>query len=91
MVLWYDNPKGLAVFVDLIAFDSVEVDGKSGGLELYISGEGTIGEWDGNWTIVNASGELEGLSGHGKWWGPGFLGEGCGETFYSVEELEEGE
>ena len=72
LVIWRDFPdsytEGPAMFVDLIVFDSVEVRGKTGGLELYLYGERETDFWEGPWFIVGASGELEGLEGRGKWW-----------------------
>lgn len=88
LVIWSEAPTGPAVFVDLIAFDSVEVGGQSGGLEMYIHGAGQVGDWEGGWFITGASGALEGLEGHGEWWGPGYLGEGCGITYYTVDALD---
>ncbi len=72
LVIWQDfvmppPAEGPAMFVDLITFDSVEVDGKTGGLELYLYGERATDFWRGHWFIVGASGELEGLEGRGKW------------------------
>lgn len=60
--------EGPAMFVDLITFESVEIDGMTGGLELYLYGERVTDFWRGHWFVVGATGELEGLEGRGKWW-----------------------
>ncbi len=93
LIIWRNFPAdGPAMFVDLIVFDSVEVGGKTGGLELYLYGEMETDFWDGPWFIVSASGELEGLQGRGKWWQwQGGSDTGCAEGYipvhYSVDEL----
>jgi uncharacterized surface protein with fasciclin (FAS1) repeats len=91
LVLWHDT--GPAVFVALNAFDSVDVGGKSGGLEMYVYGEGEAGDWFGTWFIASASGELEGLEGRGDWWGTGWLEDPdeCGVLYYSVESMHQAE
>jgi hypothetical protein len=73
LVVWrnFELPppaEGPAMFVDLITFESVEVGGKTGGLELYLYGERETDFWSGSLFIVGASGELEGLEGRGRWW-----------------------
>jgi hypothetical protein len=93
LVIWRNFPAdGPAMFVDLIAFDSVKVGSKKGGLELYLYGERETNFWDGHWFIAAASGKLEGLEGRGKWWQwQGDSDGGCTEGYipvhYSVDEL----
>jgi hypothetical protein len=76
---------GLAIFIDTLTFESVEVDGKSGGLELYVLGSGVPGDWKGSWFITSATGDLAGLRGEGTWEGPGWEGdpEVMGEINYT--------
>ena len=66
---------GPAIFIDSLTFESVEVDGKSGGLELYLLGSGVIGDWKGTWLITGATGDLAGLRGLGTWGGVGWDGD----------------
>jgi hypothetical protein len=93
LVIWRNFPAdGPALLVDLITFDSVEVGGKTGGLELYLYGERETNFWDGPWFIADASGELEGLEGRGRWWQwQGGSDTGCAEGYvpvhYSVDDL----
>jgi hypothetical protein len=93
LVVWRNFPAdGPAMFVDLITFDSVEVGGKTGRLELYLYGERETNFWDGTWFVADASGELEGLEGRGKWWQwQGGSDTGCAEGYipvhYSVDYL----
>jgi hypothetical protein len=80
-----------AVFIDLITFDSVEVGGKTGSLEIYAYGERDTEGWKkGPWFITSATDELEGLEGRGFHW-PGDekieCAEGLAPVYYSVEEL----
>jgi hypothetical protein len=65
-------------FKGLLNFEEMTVDGKTGGLTMSVSGRlaDPTGEWTGNWFVVSATGELEGLHGQGKWWGPGAGGPG---------------
>jgi uncharacterized surface protein with fasciclin (FAS1) repeats len=93
LVIWRNFPAdGPAMFVDLITFDSVEVGGKTGGLELYLYGERETNFWSGSWFIAGASGELEGLEGRGQWWqwqdvSDGGCAEGYIPVHYSVVDL----
>lgn len=50
------------------------VNGRQGVLVLQLEGRIAAGEpeWQGQWTIVSATGELANLHGRGIWWGPGF-------------------
>ena len=92
-VIVFDNERvNHALFAGTVIFDSVEVDGRTGGLEMDVHGGTWTGpnDWDGSWTIVDSSGELAGLEGSGTWWGPGFDPEQpdeCGVIPYAVEEL----
>ena len=53
----------------LICFDG-NVDDKEGSLVISFSpGEKIEGVWYGSWEIISGTGELENLSGQGKWWG----------------------
>jgi hypothetical protein len=97
LVIWRNfelppPPVGPAMFVDLITFDSVKVGDKTGGLELYLYGERETDFWDGLWFIVDASGDLEGLEGRGKWWqweddAEGVCEAGFLAVHYSVDDL----
>jgi hypothetical protein len=75
---------GHGIFIDSLVFESVQVDGRTGGLELYVLGSGVDGDWKGLWQITAATGDLVGLQGHGDWSGPGWLGdpEVMGEVNY---------
>ena len=66
-------------------FDEVTVEGRTGSMVMLAHGRLAAGatEWSGQWTILSASGGLEGLHGHGSWWGPGAGGPGLpGELYY---------
>jgi hypothetical protein len=80
-----------AIWIGTVLFDTVDVDGTSGGLEMYITAEVAESGDDGKgtWAITEGTGELENLQGHGTWWGQGWQGNysACGEVDYSVEEL----
>lgn len=69
---------GSFTFTGRLVFDDVTVDGRTGGLVMAVNGRlSEVGsEWTGTWVIVGATGELEGLHGQGKWWGPGAGGPG---------------
>jgi hypothetical protein len=90
LVLWREPQDGPATFVDLIVFDSAVVGRKSGSLELHLYGAGDFSNWEGDWYITEAAGELVGLEGYGKWWGP-YQGDGCDEgylgAYYQVKQL----
>ena len=90
LVLWREPQSGPAAFVDLIVFESAEVKGKSGALEMHVYGAGDVTDWVGDWYITGAGGELEGLEGFGKWWGP-YQGDECDEgylgAYYRVQKL----
>lgn len=85
---------GRALFIGTVSFASVDVDGTSGGLEMYVSGERVNNisdtDWEGNWVITSGTGALEDLRGQGTWWGPGWQGNysDCGVIYYSVEDLD---
>lgn len=61
----------------IVSLDPVTVDGKTGTLEMRVSGSrpDALAEWDGKWVITGGTGELAGLRGQGSWWGPGWLGD----------------
>ena len=49
------------------------VAGKQGTLVIQLVGKKQgMEDWYGQWVIISGTGELEGLHGKGKWWGPGF-------------------
>ena len=79
------------MYIGVVSFDAVEVDGKSGGLEMYVSGKkpDLNSDWRGSWVITLGRGELANLQGHGSWWGPGWYYNysECAANEYSVEEL----
>jgi hypothetical protein len=85
------HASGRGLFIGAAHFASVEVDGKTGGLHMDYIGERTdaMAGWQGKWTIIEGTGELEAIRGHGTWWGRGWAGdwEECGVIYYSVEEL----
>jgi len=56
-----------------IHFDEVTVDGRTGSMVMRAWGRLAAGEteWTGRWRIIRAWDGLEGLRGHGSWWGPG--------------------
>lgn len=66
---------GFVSFEGIVSFVG-SVGGKSGTLEMRVVGKkpdrlpGT--EWDGKWTILNGTGGLATLRGHGTWRGPGW-------------------
>lgn len=93
------NDYGLAIthgldpmlFVATVSFDG-EVDGSTGTLEMDVFGDrAAVGEdWKGPFVITSGTDGLEGLQGHGYWWGPGWLGDPSehGVIYYVVEELQ---
>ncbi len=83
---------GPTTFAATVVFDSVDVRRRTGGLELDVSGirRSDQADWKGRWVITSGTGELEGASGHGDWWGPGYLPEmedECGVIYYDVDRL----
>ncbi len=83
---------GPTTFAGTVIFESVEVRRRTGGLELDVSGirRSDQSEWTGEWVITSGSGQLEGATGHGDWWGPGFLptaSDECGVIYYDVDRL----
>jgi hypothetical protein len=61
----------------ILTFESAVVDGLSGGLEIRVNGyrPDIYTDWQGQWLITEATGDLEGLQGQGSWWGPGWQGD----------------
>ena len=55
-------------------FEFFTVNGKTGQVDMRLVGKLHAGdtEWSGHWVIVDASGQLEGITGSGTWWGPGW-------------------
>ncbi len=86
------HSEGRMIFIDTVLFDTVDVEGTSGGLEMYLTGEkpDRVSDWEGSWVITSGSGALQDLQGHGTWWGPGWQGNysDCGVLDYSAEELD---
>jgi len=82
---------GRVISIGTILFDTIEIDGASGSLELYAIGgkPDRVADGKGTWVITEGTGELENLQGHGTYWGQGWQGNysECGEIDYSVEEL----
>jgi hypothetical protein len=80
-----------ATFAATVVFDEVEVRGRTGAMELDFYGgrPDATADWEGGFFISHASGELEGVEGHGTWWGPGWLGDPseCGVIYYDVKRL----
>jgi len=64
-------------FKGTVDFDEVEVNGRSGTLEMTVNGSrpDATADWFGYWTITGGGGELENLRGQGTFWGPGWLGD----------------
>ena len=76
------------------SFESVTVDGKTGGLELGITilKPTQVEPWVGEWTITAGSGDLEGLEGEGTLWGHGYnpeKPEEPGVIYYKVKKLKD--
>ena len=88
----FQNSTGRGLFIGVVTFDSVDVGGKSGGLEMYVMGDrpDATTDWEGTWVITGGTGELADLQGEGDWWGPGWLGdpEECGVINYSAGNLD---
>ena len=61
-------------FFATVTFDAVAVNGKVGTLFLHVEGTkpDPFADWCGSWSVVDGTGELVNLSGHGDWWGPGY-------------------
>ncbi len=76
---WYYN--------GTVPFDSVTVNGRTGGLVISVYGSrpNAGAEWDGTWVIISGKGDLAGLRGQGTWEGPGWQGDPKvpGEVYYS--------
>jgi hypothetical protein len=87
------HSEGRVIFIGTVLFDTVDVDGTSGGLEMYLTGEkpDKVSDWEGSWLITSGTGALEDIQGHGSWWGPGWQGNfsDCGVLNYSVEDLDD--
>ena len=70
---------------EIMTFETVVVDGISGGLILRIVGHLPAGvfDWYGHWVILEGTGGLANLRGQGNWWGPGSPEPGLpGQIFY---------
>ena len=89
--LVFGDPSGPTLFTATVWFDSVEVKGVTGSLEMDVIGDTYTpnSEWAGTWIITSGSDGLADLRGQGNWWGPGFNPqhpEECGVIYYSVED-----
>lgn len=63
---------GLATYRGRNYFSDVTIDGKTGSFVMAVDGRQPLGdEWRGQWEIISASGELDGMQGAGTFWGPG--------------------
>ncbi len=62
------------LFLGTSSFTDAEVAGRVGGLEMDAIGDRPLPTaiWRGKWRITSGTGELEGLLGVGKFWGPGW-------------------
>jgi hypothetical protein len=84
------HASGYLLFKSHVTFASVEVGGKSGGLEMQINGwlpvGGEYSDYEGLWVITKATGELKGLNGQGTWGGVEFFNNEClttyGDTYF---------
>ncbi len=80
-------------FVGTVWFDSANIGGKSGGLEMDVLGDRAdpTSDWRGTWVITGGTDDLADLRGNGDWWGPGWQEDPneCGVIYYSVEELDD--
>ena len=88
----FQNSTGRGLFIAVVTFNSVDVGGKSGGLEMYVIGDrpDKKTDWEGTWVITDGTGELADLKGEGDWWGPGYQDypEECGVIYYSAGNLD---
>jgi hypothetical protein len=81
------HPSGYIIFKSSVTFESVEVNGKTGGLEMVVNGWIPVGapysESVGTWVITKSIGGLKGLHGLGTWHGvPEPASElGCGDAY----------
>ena len=65
------QPSGVVYLSYGLIFFEGTVDGRYGTLVIsFAPGENVGGEWSGKWKILSGTGDLENLSGQGKWWGP---------------------
>lgn len=77
------------VYEGVILFEGY-VDGKYGTMMLHTHGKqypgglepGTGGDWVGQWMIMSATDELEGMRGHGTFWGPSLDVDYAGHCFF---------
>jgi hypothetical protein len=71
----------------ILTFESAVVGGRSGGLEICVHGyrPDIYTDWEGQWLVTAATGDLEGLQGQGSWSGPGWQGDPdeYGVVYYS--------
>jgi hypothetical protein len=74
------HSSGLTTFKSNVTFESVEVGGKTGGLEIRVNGW-VLGEdisgYEGLWVITGATGDLSGLHGQGTWGGIELFNPSC--------------
>ena len=53
------HESGREIYIGEILFETIEIDGSSGSLELYAMGEvpDRVSDWEGTWVIVDGTGE----------------------------------
>ncbi|MFO8036792.1 MAG: DUF4440 domain-containing protein [Anaerolineales bacterium] len=79
-----EMPSEPFLFVDTESFTDAEIDSKVGGLHMdFFGNRDALGsDWKGTWIITGGTDELEGVSGEGTFWGPGWMpdadSEECG-------------
>lgn len=75
------HPSGYTILKSNVSFESVVVDGKTGGLEMRINGwlpvGGDLSDYEGLWVITSGTGELAGLQGQGTWGGVELFNSEC--------------
>lgn len=73
------HSSGPLYYKGTVPFDSVTVNGRTGGLIINVHGSkpnaGADAMWDGAWVIISGNGELAGLRGQGTFEGPGWQGD----------------
>jgi hypothetical protein len=87
VAVFHESGRGL--YMGTMTFDSVDVNGTSGGLVMLSKGSQPtpFDDWQGQWHIASGDGDLVALRGQGIWWGPGWQGDPneCGVIHYSGE------
>jgi hypothetical protein len=87
------HSSGYTLLKTKVTFESVQVDGKEGSLEMRVNGwlpyGGELSDYHGRWVITKATGGLAGLRGQGTWGGVALFHPEClaiddGQYFASV-------